>query len=177
MSIITGRGDTGETDLLHGRRIAKSSLRLSCLGALDELNAALGMARVEAGSGEWVELVDQIQAKLVTLMGQLAVLPEDEQRHEDRGFAVITQKDVSWIETQARALEERGVRFEGWARPGEEACRARAAIDMARTIARRAERLAWQLHETGEVVSGPVLLLLNRLSDLLWILARVEPDA
>jgi len=167
MSIITGRGDTGETDLLHGKRITKSSPRVSCLGALDELNAALGMARVEAGSGEWVELVDQIQDKLVTLMGQLAVLPEDEQ----------LQKDVSWIETQARALEKRGVRFEGWARPGEEACRARAAIDMARAIARRAERLAWQLHETGEVVPGSVLLFLNRLSDLLWILARVEPDA
>ena len=62
MSIITGRGDSGETDLLFGKRIPKGSLRVECLGAVDELNAALGVARAETAEGDWVELVDKIQA-------------------------------------------------------------------------------------------------------------------
>lgn len=177
MSIITGRGDSGETDLLYGKRIAKGSLRVACLGGVDELNAALGMARVEIEKGECIELIDQIQSKLVTLMGQLAVLPEDEQRHQQKQKNLINEEDVRWVELHAQRYEKRGVRFTGWARPGEEGCRARAALDMARTICRRAEHNVWQLHESGEVLPLPVLLLLNRLSDLLWILARVEPDA
>ena len=78
MSIITGRGDSGESDLLFGKRIAKGAIRLDALGDVDELNAALGVARAEAGEGESSELIDTIQHKLVGLMGQLATLPEDE---------------------------------------------------------------------------------------------------
>ena len=177
MSIITGRGDSGETDLLFGKRIPKGSLRVTCLGAVDELNAALGVARAETAEGDWVELVDKIQSKLVGLMGQLAVLPEDEALYQEKGYAMIADEDVEWLKNEAQAYEKRGVRFEGWARPGEEGCRARAQIDLARTIARRAERTVWSLHESGEVVPEAVRLFLNRISDLLWILARVEPDA
>lgn len=175
MSIITGRGDSGETDLLFGKRISKGSQRIACLGAVDELNAALGVARAEVTTGKWVELVDHIQAKLVGLMGQLAVLPGDELLYREKGYAIITAEDVQWLTDEAHAYEKRGIRFEGWARPGEEGCLARAQIDMARSIARRAEREIWQLHESGEAVPEPVRLFMNRLSDLLWILARVEP--
>lgn len=177
MSIITGRGDSGETDLLFGKRIAKGSLRVAALGAVDELNAALGVARAETAEGDWVELVDQIQAKLVGLMGQLAVLPEDEAQYLEKGYAMIADEDVGWIKDTAQAYEKQGIRFEGWARPGEEGCRARAQIDLARTISRRAERTVWALHESGEAVPEAVRLFLNRISDLLWILARVEPQS
>lgn len=177
MSIITGRGDTGETDLLFRKRIPKASLRLECLGAVDELNAALGVARTDLSDENWIKLIDKIQAKLVDLMGQLAVLPEDEDRYREKGHREISEDDISWLEVEATAYEKMGIRFEGWARPGEEGCRARATIDLARTIARRAERKVWQLHDDGEIVPWPVLVFLNRLSDLLWILARMDPDA
>lgn len=175
MSIITGRGDSGETDLLFGKRTAKASLRVECLGCVDELNAALGVARTEQSAGEWVGLVDQLQEKLVGLMGQLATLPEDEPRYREKGFPWISSEDVEWLTREAKGYEARGVRFEGWARPGAEGCRARSQIDLARAISRRAERAILKLHESGEPVPEPVRKFFNRLADLLWILARVEP--
>ncbi len=172
MSIITGRGDSGETDLLFGKRISKTALRMECLGCVDELNAALGMARTLDPSVEWLGLVDRIQEKLVGLMGQLATLPEDEARYREHGFPLIEATDVEWIVGEAHAYEARGIRFSGWARPGAEGCQARAGIDFARAVARRAERAILRLHESGEPVPEAVRLFFNKLADLLWILAR-----
>jgi cob(I)alamin adenosyltransferase len=73
-------------------------------------------------------------------------------------------------------LEARGVRFTGWARPGAEGSLARAGCDFSRTAARRAERAVLRLHETGEPVDEPLRLFLNRVSDLLWILARASGE-
>ena len=174
MSIITGRGDSGETDLLFGKRISKTALRMECLGCVDELNAALGVARTFDPSVEWLGLVDQVQEKLVGLMGQLATLPEDEARYREKGFPTIESADVEWIVKEAHDYEARGIRFSGWARPGAEGCQARASIDFARAVARRAERAILRLHESGEAVTESVRLFFNKLADLLWILARVE---
>lgn len=171
MSIITKRGDEGDTDLLFSRRIAKTSLRVQSLGAVDELNAALGLARAAGLRAEIEPIIDRVQEKLVAAMGQLATLPEDRERYT---YAKISGADVTWIEETAKEWESRGVRFTGWARPGAEGAIASAALDMARAVARRAERHAWELHESGGAVSIDVLLFLNRLSDLLWIIARVE---
>ncbi|KAB2638788.1 MAG: cob(I)yrinic acid a,c-diamide adenosyltransferase [Verrucomicrobia bacterium] len=171
MSIITGRGDSGETDLLFGKRIAKTSLRIAALGGVDEVNAALGLARAGGGQAEVITLIDAIQERLIGLMGQLACLPEDMGRYK---YASITHEDVAWVEAEARRFETRGVRFTGWARPGAEGSLARAGLDFARAMARRAERSVWDLHESGEAVPAAVRLFFNRLSDLLWILARVE---
>lgn len=177
MSIITGRGDAGDTDLLFGKRIAKTSLRIEALGGVDELNAVLGVGRSAGGPTAWIALIDRIQDKLVGLMGQLATAPGDEDRYREAGFAGIGSDDVAWLTTEAHALEARGIRFTGWARPGEEGCLARASIDQARSVARRAERSVLRLHESGEPVPEAVRLFLNRLSDLLWLLARVEAGA
>lgn len=174
MSIITGRGDQGETDLLFGKRIAKSSLRIEAVGCVDELNAALGLARASGAQREWIELIDQIQEKLVGLMGQLATLPEDDVRYRERKFPWIQQADVDWLVGHARHYESLGLRFTGWARPGAEGCLARSAVDFARSVARRAERAVLRLHESGEPVPEEVRLFFNRLADLLWILARVD---
>lgn len=176
MSIITGRGDSGETDLLFGKRISKTALRIECLGSVDELNAALGMARASGANPEWVALIDTLQEKLIGLMGQLATLPEDEARYRDKKFPLIEADDVEWVLTKARKYEARGVRFTGWARPGAEGSQARASVDFARSVARRAERNILRLHESGEPVPESVRLFFNRLADLLWILARVESE-
>jgi cob(I)alamin adenosyltransferase len=174
MSIITGRGDTGETDLLFGKRIPKTSSRVESLGAVDELNAALGLARASGLSEEVEGIIDRIQEKLVGLMGQLACLPEDCGSYDEKGYAKVREEDVAWLEERAREFEDRGIRFTGWARPGVEHSVARAGLDVARAVARRAERRVWQLHEEGEPVAESVRLYFNRLSDLLWILARAD---
>ena len=174
MSIITGRGDAGETDLLFGKRIAKTSLRIEALGCVDELNAALGVARAAGANPEWITLIDALQEKLIGLMGQLATLPADEARYRETKFPLIEQADVDWVVGEAHQYEARGIRFTGWARPGAEGCLARANVDFARSVARRAERSILALHESGEAVPETVRLFFNKLADLLWILARVE---
>lgn len=176
MSIITGRGDSGDTDLLFGRRIAKTAMRVEALGCVDELNAALGVARASGAKPEWIALIDAVQEKLVGLMGQLATLPEDEERYMQTKFPLIQDSDVEWVTTEARKYEEMGIRFTGWARPGAEGCLARAAVDHARSVARRAERAILRLNESGESVPENVRIFFNRLADLLWILARVEQE-
>jgi cob(I)alamin adenosyltransferase len=176
MSIITGRGDSGDTDLLFSKRIPKTSLRIEALGNVDELNAALGLARSAASHPDWIALIDELQAKLVGLMGQLAYLPEDEAKYVEKKYAAITQADLDWVTAEAHRYEALGVKFTGWARPGAEGSLARAAIDLSRSIARRAERSVLALHESGEPVPEVVRLYFNRVSDLLWILARVASE-
>jgi cob(I)alamin adenosyltransferase len=107
-------------------------------------------------------------------MGQLATLPEDEARYRETKFPFIEMVDVDWVISEARKYEALGIRFTGWARPGAEGCLARASVDFARSVARRAERAILALHESGEPVPESVRLFFNRLADLLWILARVE---
>lgn len=175
MSIITGRGDSGDTDLLFGKRIAKTSLRIEALGCVDELNAALGVARAAASNQEWVALIDSLQERLIGLMGLLATLPEDAARYQEQKFAMLGEADVAWVVAEAHQYEARGIRFSGWARPGAEGCLARAHMDFARAVARRAERSVLTLHEAGDPVPQSVRLFFNRLADLLWILARAEP--
>jgi cob(I)alamin adenosyltransferase len=176
MSIITGRGDSGDTDLLFGKRIAKTSLRIEALGNVDELNAALGLARAAASDADWIALIDTLQERLIGLMGQLAYLPEDEARYVEKKYAAISQADLDWVTAQAHQYEAQGIKFTGWARPGAEGSLARAGIDFSRAIARRAERSVLALHASGEPVPKVVRLFFNRLSDLLWILARVASE-
>ncbi|MBK1835609.1 cob(I)yrinic acid a,c-diamide adenosyltransferase [Roseibacillus ishigakijimensis] len=171
MSIITKRGDQGETDLLFGHRAAKTSVRVAALGAIDELNAALGLVRCHGGAGLNDE-VDWLQEKLVGLMGELATLPQDAARYAESGMPALAAGDVTTVEERAAAIEQAGVNFAGWARPGAAGSLAAAHLDVARTVARRAERAVLLL--TGESPLPLVTLFLNRLSDYLWLLARRE---
>ncbi len=174
MSIITGRGDSGDTDLLFNRRIAKTSLRVEALGAVDELNATLGLARAATTDAAFISLIDALQHRLIGLMGELACLPEDAPRYAEKNYQALTQADLDWLVETAKAHEARGVRFTHWATPGAEGSLARAGLDLSRTVARRAERAVLALHESGEPVPEIIRLFFNRLSDFLWILARVE---
>lgn len=173
MSITTRRGDDGRTDLLYGKRIAKTDLRVETLGAIDELNTVLGLARCHGNSSLGDEL-DWLQEKLVGLMGELAVLPEDLDRYIQDGMSKILEEDTANVEARAKAIEETGVDFKGWARPGAAGSLASAFLDQARTVGRRAERRVLALTNEGGLAGVEVSLFLNRLSDYLWLLARRE---
>ena len=174
MSIITKRGDDGMTDLMFGKRIAKTSIRFAALGAIDELNAAIGLARAADVEGKNTLILDRVQNLLFGLMGQLACLPEDVAQYVEKGYAIVSEEDLDWLTETAREIEASGVKFTHWAVPGAEGSIARAHLDLARTVARRAERHVLELHEAEGGVPEVVRLFLNRISDLMWILARME---
>ena len=169
MSITTKRGDDGLTDLMFGKRIAKTDPRVEAIGSVDELNTVLGLVRVEAGSA-LDQSIDCLQGYLVGLMGELAVLSEDNERYVESGHPSIGRDAVAMLEDLAGELESGGITFDGWARPGARGDRVGAQLDFARTICRRAERRVLALGD--EVSNAEIPLFLNRLSDLLWLLAR-----
>ncbi len=175
MSVITKRGDEGQTDLMFGKRLSKSAPRLDAYGTVDELNTCLGVARAAGVKEDSENIIDSVQERLIGLMGELATLEEDLPRYDERGYARLKDEDVSWIENTAKTLEsEENIKFKGWARPGKDASLGAAMLDMARATCRRAERRMAQLREDGELSNGASSLFINRLSDLLWILARRE---
>ena len=170
MSVTTGRGDDGETDLLFGKRIAKAHPRMVAIGAVDEFNAALGLVRVGGLAKDLEEAIDKVQETLVGLMGELATLPEDRDRYLEAGYPVVGADEVTEITERIRTLEADGFTFSGWVRPGANHNAAGAALDFARTVCRRAEREVLAL---GDGVGNPELtLFLNRASDLMWVMAR-----
>ena len=177
MSIATKTGDDGTTALLFGRRVSKTDRRIATNGALDELNAALGVARAHARE----ELVQApllaAQKELVNAMGEVAVLPEDRARYREKGFVPLSEKSVEDLDRLIAELEEQHViSFRHWATPG--ATVESAFLDVARTVCRRAEREVLALAETGAELNPVLLRFLNRLSDACWLLARyVETKA
>lgn len=171
MSICTKRGDEGVTDLMFGKRVSKTSERVEACGAVDELNAALGIVRNAGISEEMQQWVDEVQQRLVGLMGVIATHEDDHQKYADAGYTGIELADVEWLEATIKEAEtEKEIRFRGWARPGQEGKLASAYLDLARTICRRSERACWTVDDEAMV---PARLFLNRLSDCIWLLARM----
>jgi cob(I)alamin adenosyltransferase len=176
MSIVTKTGDTGTTGLIYGRRVPKNHPRVEAMGAIDELNAALGVARASAEHAFVRDNLLWIQKSLVDLMGEVGVLAEDLPRYAKDGFVLVTPEWTAKLETIVREIEAQDISFKGWATPG--ATPHAAALDVARTICRRAERRVYDLPGRGEPANGEILVYLNRLSDLLWLFARwVETKA
>jgi cob(I)alamin adenosyltransferase len=130
------------------------------------------MARATATDKFISEKILSIQKQRVTLMGELAVLPEDLPRYTKDGFALVTADMAAPLEKLVKEIEAQNVSFKGWATPG--ATQNSAALDMARTICRRAERRVCDLNESGELSNPEIIIFLNRLSDLLWLFARWE---
>ena len=171
MSICTKRGDEGMTDLMFKKRVTKTSERVAACGAVDELNAALGIVRNAGISEEMEQWVDEVQQKLVGLMGVIATHEDDHKRYDDAGYKGITLDDVKWLEEMIKEAEsDKSVRFRGWSRPGKGGKLASAYLDLARTICRRSERKCWAVEDDAVM---PARLFLNRLSDSLWLLARI----
>jgi cob(I)alamin adenosyltransferase len=176
MSIATKTGDTGTTGLMYNRRVSKAHPRIEACGCVDELNAAIGCARAKAEHEFVGGQLLAVQKDLVILMGELATLVEDLPRYVKDGFSHITPELTVKLDELVHMIESQKISFRGWAMPGDTLTS--AALDLARTVCRRAERSICALHEAHELQNPQILVYLNRLSDALWLLARwVEAQA
>jgi cob(I)alamin adenosyltransferase len=168
MKIYTRRGDAGETDLLGGR-VGKDHPRVEAYGAVDELNAVLGVCAARTRQEDVRTLVLAIQSALFELGSYLAS-PDDERRRK-AGIPEPDGSEVSGLEGRIDAFEAELEPLKRFILPG--GSEAAAAFHLARTVCRRAERAAVSLHR-AEPLHEASLRYLNRLSDLLFVLARVE---
>ncbi len=176
MSIATKTGDAGQTSLMYGRRVPKTDPRVDAYGCVDEVNAALGMARVMAPDSFTQELLLSVQKELILVMGELATAPQDLARYEKDGYKLTTAAMVDRLTDAIDELEkDKLLHYKGWAIPGRTAIS--AALDIARTTCRRAERRVASLLESEAGLNREVLRYLNRLSDLCWLLARYAEHA
>jgi len=170
MSIATRTGDKGTTGLLHGQRVPKDHPQIEAVGAFDELNVEVGAARLASRSPAARDLLARVQGQLVAVMGEIACAQEDAPAHARSRFARLSEGDLRALDGFLAALESKGLRLEGWATPGANA--AAVAFDRARVAARRAERRLAALKSAGRQARPLVFQWTNRLSDLLWLLAR-----
>lgn len=173
VSIVTKTGDDGTTSLMYGRRVPKFDLQVQACGTVDELNSALGLARATARDARVHELLQSIQKELIVLMGELMTVPEDLPRYLKDGFSSVTPAMTQRLESEVARIEP-GVTLKGWATPGGEIHS--AALDLARSICRRAERQICELRAAGRINNGEIIIFVNRLADLLWLIAR-QADA
>jgi cob(I)alamin adenosyltransferase len=170
MSIATQTGDDGTTGLLYGRRVPKTHPRVRACGAVDELNAALGMARATAGDPFISEPILAIQNELVNLMGELSLDEADRERYA-KTHEFVSSESVDRITALIDDLEQNHkLVFKHWATPGSSL--ASATLDVARTVCRRADREVLALAAEIPGINPQIIRYLNRLSDLCWLYAR-----
>ena len=162
--IYTRGGDAGQTSLGDGTRVPKSDLRIVAYGTVDELNSWIGLALARGVHEDHRPWLEQIQNELFDLGADLSV-PTDEKRQRLR----VTREQVERLEELCDAANAGLEPLRSFVLPG--GTEAAATLHVARTICRRAERVAVELAET-EPVNPQALAYLNRLSDLLFILAR-----
>jgi cob(I)alamin adenosyltransferase len=171
MSIVTKTGDQGETSLMYGRRVPKTDHRVDAYGCVDELNAALGLARALSHDQFISDQILSAQKDLIALMGELATIPEDRSRYLKDGFQLTNPAMVDRVTSVIVDLEkDKSLYPKDWVMPGNNAVS--AALDFARTTCRRAERRVAMLVDEEKDFNPEILRYLNRLSDLCWILAR-----
>jgi cob(I)alamin adenosyltransferase len=170
MSIATKTGDKGTTGLMYARRVSKNHPRVEAYGCVDELNAAMGMARATAAADFVRDNLLMIQKDLVILMGELATAAEDLERYVKDGYSLVKPEMTAKLDKLVVEIEAQKVSYKGWATPG--ASVHSAVLDMARTVCRRAERRVCALHEAGQLQNAEIIIYLNRLADLLWLFAR-----
>jgi cob(I)alamin adenosyltransferase len=168
MPIYTRTGDDGTTGLLFGGRVPKDSPVIETNGAVDEAQAALGLVRAEVERGsELDELLVQLERDLYVLMGEVATAPDNRGKLKP-GVTLVTPEMVEALEARIDDLSGRFPPIRDFVIPGHD--RVSAGLDLARTVARRAERAALaRFQPPGETVA---VRYLNRLSDLLWTMAR-----
>ena len=163
---LTGGGDDGTTGLLGGGRVPKDDARIEAYGTVDETSSALGLAKALAHDARTCEVCEELQRGLYRLGAELATEPEDEGK-----FARTTPADVERLAELAAELEAVAPMPAEFVLPG--ATPASGALDLARAVARRAERRALALSRSAPV-NADALRWLNRLSLLLFVLARYE---
>jgi cob(I)alamin adenosyltransferase len=169
MKIYTRTGDEGDTGLFGGGRVPKHHHRVSAYGEVDELNAVLGVVRATAPTDFFDALLADVQRDLFAIGGQLAT-PDPEKVRAALAKAALGEERVRVMETTMDAAEEELPPLRAFVLPGGAA--KAAALHHARTVCRRAERAVVGLAQV-EQVPGIFLVYLNRLSDLLFVLARL----
>jgi cob(I)alamin adenosyltransferase len=166
LKIYTRTGDDGTTGLLYGGRVPKDSLIMQINGAVDEAQAVMGTARAESQPGsELDQLLTRLERDLYVLMAEVATDPSKRSKLK-AGATLVTAEMVTVLEAHIDDLIDRFEMPTEFVVPG--ANRASAALDVARTVVRRAERLLVSAPIEGSLVGQ----YLNRLSDLLWAMAR-----
>lgn len=166
MRLYTALGDHGETDLL-GERVAKDDPRIDVLGDLDETTSVIGLARAQVRRDASGDILIEVQRDLYRIMAELAFT--DELRPNTFHFEADR---VAWMETVIEDVSSSITLPREFVLPGESV--AGAALDVARAVARRAERKAATLARTGAIGNVEILRYLNRLSSLLFVLARAD---
>lgn len=171
--IYTRGGDLGETSLGDGHRVAKHNPRVGAYGTVDELNAALGVARLHADGGAMGDWLERIQNDLFDVGADLCVPPppEDDERHRSR--LRVSPEQVAWLEQRIDEVNGALPPLTSFVVPG--GMPLAAHLHVARTICRRAERDVVAL-SAQEPVTPEVIAYLNRLSDLLFVLARAANE-
>jgi len=156
---------------MYGRRLSKADPRVDAYGCVDELNAALGLARCVAGDNFLSGQILAAQGDLIIVMGELATAPPDQERYAKDGFRLTTTEMVDRITSVVFDLEkDKSLYPKDWVVPGRTPIS--AALDFARTICRRAERQIAAFAAEEKDLNPEILRYLNRLSDLCWVLAR-----
>lgn len=165
----TAKGDEGQTDQLGKTRLSKSHLRIRAIGALDEASAALGLARATIDRPQFHDLVKAIQLDLYTIMTQVSLETPNPEKFPD-----LAQDRLTWLEEQISHYGDPLEKPKGFILPGESL--PSAALGMARTVIRRAERETVALQESGLFSSATTLPYLNRLSSLLFVLELMSAE-
>jgi cob(I)alamin adenosyltransferase len=166
MGIYTRAGDDGTTGLLYGGRVRKDADPIELNGAIDEAQAALGLARAQAARDlELNGILCEIERELYVLMAEVATMPANRGKLNP-GVSLVTEDMVSRLEAQIDSFNERFEMPKEFVIPGQNLVA--AALDLARTAVRRAERLSVSYGLEGSQATP----YLNRLSDLIWTLAR-----
>ncbi len=169
-AFYTRRGDDGTTGLLGEGRVPKYALQPEALGAVDEASAALGLARAACQVAQNGAIILEIQRDLYNLMTEIAASPENTDR-----FPKMSAERVAWLETQADKSQEMIKMPDDFIISGDST--AGAALDLSRTIVRRAERRVAELWHKKILKNQEVLRYLNRLSSLCFVLELVENQA
>ena len=167
MSISTKAGDGGATRLIFGDTVSKADLQVEAYGTIDELNSFLGLARAlcdDHKTRDWLELLQ----RHTFIVGAELATPADKR---DKLKEAVTSDVTAQLDAIVAEIEQMTGLLDDWALPG--ASGGGAAIDCARSVARRAERCVVRLRDAeAELVSDEMLAYLNRLSDVIWLLGR-----
>ena len=169
MRLYTAKGDQGQTDLLV-ERVAKDDPRIEALGSLDEATSSLGLARAVATTEQTPALVIEVQRDLYRIMAEIAFVPALRPEQYTLG-----PDRVAWLEAKTDRMTDQITLPREFILPGDTT--AGAALDVARTVVRRAERNLVSLAGGGHVDNPQLVRYLNRLSSLLFVLARFEDAA
>ena len=169
--VYTKFGDAGETSLLYGGRVSKNGLNTEAYGITDEAVSVMGLARAMTRNPRVNDLLRDLQRELFTIAAELATDPNKYELFQQH-FKPVTEEMVKSLETAIDSLEEEFEMPKVFILPG--GSQASAAIDLARCVIRTAERRVVAMAESDILTNGLIMSYLNRLGDLLFVLARYE---